>query len=122
MHRLTSLVVSFFCAAAVLAADDRAVTIRWHGQSFFEIVSPAGVRVVLDPHAIEAYGRKQVEADLVLMSHLHTDHTQVSVVTNADKARILPGLKEVKTENGPRQDWNPIDETLRDVEVRSVPT
>ena len=122
MRHLGSLAAGLMLAAALSAADDRPVVIRWHGQSFFEIVSPAGTRIVIDPHAIEAYGRKEVEADLILLSHLHSDHTQVGVVTNAAKARILPGLKEVKTENGRRDDWNPIDETFRDVKVRAVPT
>ena len=70
------------------------MTIRWHGQSFFEIQSSKGTRIVIDPHAIEAYGRRTVSADLVLISHFHTDHTQVSgVVQNYEKAKLIAGLK-----------------------------
>jgi L-ascorbate metabolism protein UlaG (beta-lactamase superfamily) len=96
------------------------VSIRWHGQSFFEIVSPGGVRVVLDPHVIEAYGRKQVDADLVLMSHLHSDHTQLGAIANADKAKVLAGLKVEKTDLGDREDWQAVNEMLRDVKIRNV--
>jgi L-ascorbate metabolism protein UlaG (beta-lactamase superfamily) len=92
------------------------VTIRWHGQSFFEIKSSKGTRIVIDPHAIEAYGRQTVSADLVLISHFHTDHTQVGVVQNQAQAKILYGLKNI----GRRTEWNPIDETFRDVHVRTV--
>src|SRR5262245_1071181 len=73
----TLAVLASLCVAAPVSAQEKPITVRFHGQSFFEIVSPQGVRIVLDPHAIEAYGRKQVEADLVLMSHFHNDHTQL---------------------------------------------
>lgn len=122
MARFASPVVLLFLALGAGAAEDKPVTLRWHGQSFFEIVSPGGTRVVLDPHAIESYGRKTVEADVVLFSHLHSDHTQLSPITNAAKAKVFSGLREVKTETGRREDYNPIDETFRDVKIRAVPT
>ena len=52
---------------AVSADPTKSLVVRWHGQSFFEIESSAGTRIVLDPHTIEAYGRKSVVADLVLL-------------------------------------------------------
>jgi L-ascorbate metabolism protein UlaG (beta-lactamase superfamily) len=92
------------------------VTIRWHGQSFFEIVSSKGTRIVTDPHAIEGYGRVNVEADLVTISHFHNDHTQVGVIENVEKAHKLTGLKV----EGKKVEWNPIDEKFKDVHVRTV--
>lgn len=120
---LAALAVFLLAAAAGTAADkaDKPITIRWHGQSFFEVISPEGVRIVLDPHAIENYGRISVQADLILLSHFHNDHTQVNVVENVKKAKILTGLKEEKNE-GRRVDWNPIDEKVKDVRVRTVGT
>jgi L-ascorbate metabolism protein UlaG (beta-lactamase superfamily) len=109
-----------FAAARPAAAEDP-VTIRWHGQSFFEVISPAGVRVVIDPHAIENYGRISVRADLVLVSHFHNDHSQVNVVENLKKAKILNGLKDEKGD-GRRVEWNNVDEKLKDVRVRTVGT
>lgn len=96
------------------------VTIRWHGQSFFQIESSRGTRIVLDPHAIEAYGRKSVAADLILISHFHNDHTQTESVANAAKARLLTGLKV--HDRTRRPDWQTIDETFKDVHVRTVGT
>jgi L-ascorbate metabolism protein UlaG (beta-lactamase superfamily) len=113
---LYSLAIGLTLASAVEAADSKKVTLKWHGQSFFEIISSQGTRIVTDPHAIDVYGRIIVRADLVLISHFHNDHTQVDVVENRDKAKILFGLKG----SGKKEDWNPIDESFRDVHVQSV--
>jgi L-ascorbate metabolism protein UlaG (beta-lactamase superfamily) len=95
------------------------VQITWHGQSFFEVKSSKGTNIVVDPHNISEYGRVLgVKADAVLMSHNHNDHTQVEVIQNIkDKGvRIIPGLKGV----GARITWNPVDEQVKDVHIRSV--
>src|SRR5205814_3222627 len=55
-------------------------------------------------------------ADLVLISHLHNDHNQLGAVQDQAKAKIIYGLK-----GGARKtDWNLIDETFRDVHLRTV--
>src|SRR5262249_39103780 len=66
-------------AGTAAAADAKKLTIRWDGQSMFEITTAAGTRIVIDPHAIDAFGRKNLEADLILISHRHNDHTQIGV-------------------------------------------
>src|SRR5437867_1445696 len=88
------LVVTLFVGGTVAAADPPGkVTIRWHGQSFFDIQSSKGTRIVIDPHAIEVYGRQTVSADLILVSHFHNDHTQLGAVENQARAKVLYGLK-----------------------------
>jgi L-ascorbate metabolism protein UlaG (beta-lactamase superfamily) len=103
----------------------KGVRITYHGQSFFEVRSSKGTNVVLDPHLIEQYGRPLVPifADLILMSHPHNDHTQVSAVANGEgpaggkaKATIIPGWKG----QGLRTTWNLVNETVKDVKIRSV--
>ncbi len=117
MRWLMAVVLGSLLVNAAFTADPpRSVVIRWHGQSFFEIESSKGTRIVIDPHAIEAYGRQSVLADLVLLSHLHTDHTQIDVVQNRSKAKVLSGLRDT----GKKVDWNPIEETFRDVHVRTL--
>jgi L-ascorbate metabolism protein UlaG (beta-lactamase superfamily) len=111
---LSAVLIGLVVSGTASAAGQ--VTIRWHGQSFFEIESSKGTRIVLDPHRIEAYGRKVVKADLLLLSHLHNDHTQVDVIEDRTKVKIIPGLKV----SGRRIDWNEVDEQFRDVHVRSV--
>jgi L-ascorbate metabolism protein UlaG (beta-lactamase superfamily) len=110
-----------FFASSLSAADDKNLTIRWHGQSFFEIISTKGTRIVLDPHAIEAYGRKSVLADLVLITHFHDDHTQTGVIENLKTAKVSNGLK-VEKDDVRRVEWNLINEKFKDVTVRSIGT
>lgn len=97
-------------------ADAKEITLRWHGQSFFALESSQGTRIVFDPHGLEAYGRKLVRADLVLISHLHTDHTNIEAIENRQKAKFIAGIKG----DARRQDWVAIDEKFRDVHVRTV--
>src|SRR5436305_67617 len=92
-------------SSASPAEDARQLTIRWHGQSFFEIITTKGTRIVLDPHAIEAYGRKVVQADIVLITHNHDDHNQLSVVENANKAKVINALKVEKGEFRALEEW-----------------
>jgi len=114
---LAALALGFLTAGTASAADSSAkVTIRFHGQSFFEIQSSKGTRIVIDPHFLEEYGRKDLSADVILVSHEHNDHNQVEVVKNFQRAEILHGLRVI----GKKQEWNPIDKTFRDVHIRSV--
>jgi L-ascorbate metabolism protein UlaG (beta-lactamase superfamily) len=126
MSRILSiLAVLWLCAAPAVAADPKpsATTIRWHGQSFFEIISKEGTVVVLDPHAIDAFGRYVVpKADLILCSHNHSDHTQLTSVDNYKKLQeknlVFIGTKgdEKKT-----QEWVKIDGKVKDVKFYNVP-
>ena len=76
-HGLTALVGLLLAGGHLFAAP---LAITWHGQSFFEIVTSSGLRVAIDPHAIENYGRRSVKADLVLLSHRHTDHNRLESI------------------------------------------
>jgi L-ascorbate metabolism protein UlaG (beta-lactamase superfamily) len=97
------------------------VRIRWHGQSFFEIVTPKGTRIVTDPHNLTEYGRKEVETDLVLMSHFHTDHTAMEPITNAKKVKVYNALKKEDRE-GKRTSFNVVDTTFREVHIQTMGT
>jgi L-ascorbate metabolism protein UlaG (beta-lactamase superfamily) len=121
MQRLLLAVLAIPLTLTGAKAADNPITIRWHGQSFFEVISPEGVRIVLDPHAIENYGRISVQADLVLLSHFHNDHTQVNVVENIKKAKVITALKEEKGDSR-RAEWNAVDEKRKDVRIRTVGT
>jgi L-ascorbate metabolism protein UlaG (beta-lactamase superfamily) len=120
-RHVTALVAALVVAAGASAADKK-LTIRWHGQSFFEIISSGGTAIVIDPHAIEAFGRQSVKADVVICSHLHNDHTRIDVIDEKSKPKILYGVKD---EKGDRRKfvWTEFDEKVnKDVRVRSVGT
>jgi L-ascorbate metabolism protein UlaG (beta-lactamase superfamily) len=125
MKRCIPAVAIFLCLGGAALADSNKVVIRWHGQSFFEIISTKGTRIVIDPHAIDAYGRPQVKADLVLMSHLHVDHTAADAVTNLKQTKQIYALKKGAEEKGRPTtggDWNILDEKFKDVRVQTVGT
>lgn len=115
---IPALTVALLCAGGAIA-DDKKVVIRWHGQSMFEIISTKGTRIVIDPHAIDAYDRPQVKADLVLMTHFHVDHVAVDAVTNLKQAKQINALK--KDENK-RDAWNILDQKFKDVRIQTVGT
>src|SRR5947207_1997884 len=111
-----ALVAGLLLAGMAGAADTKKIVISWHGQSCFELESSKGTRIVFDPHAIEAYGRQNFKlTSLVLMSHDHNDHTEMSVIDKTAKPRVIRGLKS----SGKKQDWNLIDEQFKDIHVRT---
>lgn len=116
MPRLLLAFLVAFLLGSTAAAEPGKTILRWHGQSFFEVESSKGTRIVFDPHAIEAFGRREVNADLILLSHLHDDHTQTGVIVNAAQAKVIHGLKGM----GRKTDWVVVDEPFKDVRVRSV--
>lgn len=108
-----------WAGAASAPSSDKKVVIRWHGQSMFEIISTKGTRIVIDPHAIDAYSRPQVQADLVLMTHFHIDHTAIDAVTNVKQAKQINALKK---DQNRRENWNIIDAIYKDVRIQTVGT
>lgn len=115
-HLLAVVAGLAFAAAAPGADEPKKLNLFWHGQSFFELVTSAGTRIVLDPHAIEEFGRKTLSADVVVCSHLHPDHTQLGVIDNREKAKILVGLSG----RGNKADWKKIDEKFKDLRIYNV--
>jgi L-ascorbate metabolism protein UlaG (beta-lactamase superfamily) len=121
LRHLTALLAALALVTGAEAADKK-LTIRWHGQSFFEIVASDGTRIVTDPHAIDQFGRQSVKADIVVCSHLHSDHTRLEVIENRDKAKVLYGVKDEKGD-GRKFAWTNFDETVKkDVRLYSVGT
>lgn len=120
MRHLLALLIGLTVGPALLAADKPGpVKIRWHGQSFFEIISSKGTRIVTDPHNLEAFPVPEgIQADVITISHNHTDHNFVSNVQNFRKAKIIAGW----VVRGNKMDWNVVDERFRDVHITTVGT
>jgi L-ascorbate metabolism protein UlaG (beta-lactamase superfamily) len=119
MVRMLLVVISLFALPAFAWGQPaKPFKVRWYGQSFFQIESPAGKKIVTDPHQIPAFGRNLVTADIVTVSHDHNDHNVLDAVENAKAARVFRG---VKVDKG-RADWDRIDEKVGSIRVRSVAT
>ena len=125
MHQFATAFLAAFIFVLPISAQTKQLSIRWHGQAFFEIKTSAGTRIVIDPHAIEAFGeRNDIKADLICITHLHNDHTQVGVIENFDprkaKDMLRVGLKDEKGD-GKRLDWNIIEnEKFKDIKISTV--
>jgi len=89
------------------------VKVQWFGHSCFQIVTPAGVKILADPFSPDmGYAMPSVSPDIVLVSHEHYDHNFVKMAKGSPK--VLRGL------NPETKDWNKIDFTLKDVHIRSI--
>ena len=101
----------------------KAVTVRWYGQSFFQVEDSAGRKFAIDPHAIPAFGRVPVKADFVIVSHPHDDHSLIEMIDAGKKdariaeADVYRGVIETKTG---KQDWKAIDEKRGTIRIRNV--
>ena len=63
--------------------------IRWFGQACFLLTSSAGTRLLMDPFGRGmGYKVPRVEADVVTISHHHSDHDNTGAVLGADFACI----------------------------------
>jgi L-ascorbate metabolism protein UlaG (beta-lactamase superfamily) len=111
-------------AVAVLAgaAPARDLVIKWHGQSFFEIHSTKGTTIAIDPHNLDAYGRRAVKADAVLITHYHLDHDSLVPITNARSTKVLYGLKNKEGSRGNRRfdQFANLDEKVKDFHIKSI--
>ncbi|QEL20990.1 MBL fold metallo-hydrolase [Limnoglobus roseus] len=113
---LVALSISLLMLATAAAQPAKSFKVRWFGQSFFQIETPVGKKIVLDPHLIPAFGRPIVTADVILISHEHNDHNALEAVEGAKSARVFKGLKE----NKGRVEWERIDEKVGGIRIRSV--
>lgn len=87
------------------------VTIRGYGHAFFIITSADGVRIAADPFSDIGYPMPNVQADVVTVSHEHSDHDNPKLVNGRPK--ILRGL-----EMGGKH-WAFVNFQQKDVRIRA---
>ena len=119
--------------------------IRWLGQAGFEITSPMGVKVVIDPYlgnsCMDLVGFKRMmpapmtieefSADALLISHEHPDHLDIDLMRTLSDKKEIPvygnvSCKGVLTDAGINTDFLKlvtVGETfsIGDVEITVVP-
>ena len=103
----------------------KTMTIRWFGQSFFQVEDSAGRKFAFDPHAIPAFGRSMVRADFAIVTHPHDDHALIEMIDTGKKdarlaeADVYRGVTETRTG---KQDWKTIDDKRGGIRIRNVAT
>lgn len=76
--------------------------IRWFGHSSFYIISDDGVKIITDPYTPASaggminYGAIQVPADIVTVSHDHSDHSYVNELPRGFELITKPVTKVIK--------------------------
>jgi L-ascorbate metabolism protein UlaG (beta-lactamase superfamily) len=101
--------------AAHATAAPPAGKLTWFGQACFLLETAAGTRILMDPisKGIGYEVPQGFKADVITVSHEHSDHNNVAFVS-ANKPRVIRGL------TADRKGWTRVDEKLKDVSVRSV--
>jgi L-ascorbate metabolism protein UlaG (beta-lactamase superfamily) len=73
--------------------------VKWLGHACFLITSKDGLRVITDPYAVGGginYSPIEETADVVVVSHGHDDHSNVSAVQGKPEVVKGDGIKTVK--------------------------
>jgi L-ascorbate metabolism protein UlaG (beta-lactamase superfamily) len=73
--------------------------IKWLGHACFLITSKGGVRIITDPYAVGGginYSPIKETADVVVVSHEHSDHSNVSAVRGTPEVVEGSGIKTAK--------------------------
>lgn len=104
------MLLGVFLVQSILFAQGE-VSIRWYGHAFFTITSAEGIRIATDPFDNIGYPMPTVEADVVTVSHDHSDHNNRGLVKG--KPKVIRGL-----EMGGRH-WAWVNFKQRDVRIRS---
>jgi len=71
--------------------------IKWLGHASFVITSDTGTKIITDPYEIGgdlSYGQIKESADIVTVSHGHTDHNNVAAVQGNPK--VVRGAASIK--------------------------
>jgi L-ascorbate metabolism protein UlaG (beta-lactamase superfamily) len=120
MRLLIASLLAALVTMPAAAQDKKLIQLRWYGHSMFQLTTTAGTKIVFDPHAISEYGAPPLSPDIVVMSHNHDDHNRKEILANSD-SKDLKAFYGV-TVKGKGGEWAKIDEKVKDVRVRNVPT
>lgn len=69
--------------------------ILFQGHGSFRLISKDGIVVYIDPYAGEGYDK---EADLILVTHQHSDHNQVQLVSQKKDCIVIDNSNALQNE------------------------
>ncbi len=95
-------------------APPAAASIQWFGQSTFLLTTSRGTRLLTDPtNASGGYAIQPFQGvDVVTITHEHGDHNNLALAPG--NPVVIRGLRD--------NDWAQVDQTVKDVKVKTVPT
>ena len=73
--------------------------IRWLGHASFMITSDTGIKIITDPYVTGgdlSYGKIRERADIVTVSHKHSDHNNVAAVQGNPEVVKRAGIAQIK--------------------------
>lgn len=81
-------------SSAGYAAEPGQVEIRWWGHAMVSVETSSGMTIVFDPYGphLDAYKNPDVSADLVVVSHNHSDHNGIDQIDG--NPVVLKGVEE----------------------------
>jgi L-ascorbate metabolism protein UlaG (beta-lactamase superfamily) len=91
-------------------ASTEPIRLDWLGHSSFQLFSPAGLRLLMDPNGLHP---SPAVPDVVTVSNLHQTHRAVG--PELDKAMVLWGMH-------PEHGWQRFVRTIRDIALFNVPS
>ena len=73
------------------------MTIKWFGHACFMFQSESGTTIIIDPFDSQVgYAVPDLQADIVLKTHDHYDHNNISAVKGSYALIDAPGLQKIK--------------------------
>jgi len=117
MTALITMYLAFFSGIAFSWAGE--MSFQWFGQACFSIVLPSGATIVTDPVDFSSRNipyavAKEIQPDIVTVSHEHYDHNAVNAVSG--NPVIVRGLASGGKE------FARVSEKIKDVGITTVPS
>ena len=93
-HLCSSAILVFFAlCSATLGADTNPDSLLYFGHAFLQIKTAAGKNIYIDPYNVNAF---KDSADIVLVTHEHNDHNEISRVKQKKTCLVIRAVNAVK--------------------------
>jgi L-ascorbate metabolism protein UlaG (beta-lactamase superfamily) len=119
-------------------ADPPPIRVRWLGHAAFEIVSPGGTRLLIDPWLLENpstpavykdttwWARPEARPSAILATHPHSDHDgDVPLLARMSGAKVVATGDHIEAMGIPEEQYLSINiggvQRVGDVEIHAVP-
>jgi len=133
-----ALLAAIAAGPSTAPADPPAIRVRWLGHAAFEIVSPGGTRLLIDPWLLEnpatpavykdttRWARPETRPSAILATHPHSDHDgDVPLLARVSGAKVVATGDHLEAMGIPEEQYLSINiggvQRVGDVEIHAVP-